>query len=358
MAKEQPNQSHLDQLVDTLISPRTYDMRRSRRGIFGDAARFSVQLATAVSLTENIGTIASPYYDLLLGSPEFERKHTYTKTFYEEHSLQKTHSFVIGDSIAKGIIDGQPTFAGTEWVKNLVNSNFHSNWQYHNLAVQGSRITAVEQQLIAAKTIISSIPKGESIDFIISVGGNDVGQAVVREAKKGDTKLLLRGDITLGIIPLAHETLGEINDYEQNLTLLMGNILQLRKQGHNIQRIFLEGLPDLGNTDNLALLDEKGKEVVVLDLTNNNNLRKLARNMSSLINQSMSNAIDTTNADINILLIDNFHSIPKGQLKGLHPTKQGQYTIGREHLHRSFASFKGKVTSFGQQIQELVSLVT
>lgn len=351
MPEKQPEQNPFNQLADRLIDPRTYEIQRSRRGLIVDAATFGLRLAAAINVTESIVTFASPYYDLLLGSPEFDRKHTYTKTFYGGDSLQKTHSIVIGDSIAKGIIDGQPTFAGTEWVKILVNDNFHSNWQYHNLAVQGSGLTAVEQQLKNAETMINKIPKGESIDLIVSVGGNDVGQAIAREAKNGNTNSLLHGDINVEIIPLAHETLEEIRTYEKNLTHLMQNILQLRNQGHNIQRIFLEGLPDMGNTDRLKLLDEKGKVVVELDLTGDNNLSRLARNISSLINQSMSNAIDASNTDIDILLIDNFHAIPKEQLKGLHPTKQGQYTIGKEHLYRSFASFEGKKTSFAQQIR-------
>ena len=351
MAKEQLTNGPLDRLANALSDPNTYERQVSRRGALIYTTQFSMRFATALSLTESVLSVVSSYYDLLLGSPDFETKHTYTKTFYSSESLQKTHCIVIGDSIAKGIIDGQPTFAGTQWVTDLINTNFHSNWQYHNLAVHGSRISAVDKQLLGVENILKQVPSGESIDIVLSVGGNDVGQSIANEAKKEDTKSLLHGDITLGIIPLAHSTLEEINTYKEKLVPLLQKIVQLKKKGHNIQRIFLEGLPNMGNTDTLTLLDEKGDVVTTLDLTNNSHMRKIARNISSLVNDAMSRAIDSCDGDIDILLIDNFHNIPKGQLKGLHPTKQGQYTIGKEHLNRSLATFNGQSRSFAQQIK-------
>lgn len=167
-----------------------------------------------------------------------------------------------------------------------------------------------------------------------------------------DLKTLLENKDYWKVFPFGHFILHEVDEYTKDMTTLLRTIASLKSKGHNIQRIFVEGLPDMGVTDKLEELDDRGNSLFSIDISHNQNLQKLARNASVLMNRAMGEAIDNNqHMSVEFLLIDNFHHIRRGQMKGLHPTVEGYTNMAAQHLNRSHAEFADGEKSFSQELR-------
>ena len=276
-----------------------------------------------------------------------------TETIYSADALQRTYAIASGDSIGEGYYQkGKPDIPAAEYATDAINgsellpqkTHIQPNWDHLTIAREGSRIQDVQRQLRDPK-LTRVLQTEANVDWWLSVGGNDIVHALASKASR--LKRIANNPFTPDFFTLDDELLGAIAQYQVGFLKLLRQIAAMNNG--NVNRLVIEGLPNLGNADRIDYVSRDGKVVESYPLKNERLGKYFATNLAILINNAMKESINqllTENPGMDILFLDTFHMLPPNQLLGEHPLPQGQRTMA--------ANFFGMAFHAGQNLAKLI----
>lgn len=265
-----------------------------------------------------------------------------TSTFYTPDAFEHTLLLAFGDSLADGFMDEtDKKFAPGAYVADIVQTHFGKDWQYKSKALNGS--TADYVQYIMEKSNLEDAIHTPT-DIILSAGANNMRFAVERVWDKAEV-VFQNPTNRVALEAFAQGITSGIDMYQIQMEKLLQRIQQYKKDGRKINRVFVEGIPDMANAQAIVL--PGGKSIKLEGFI----LPRLASNISRLVNIAMLEAIKNANSEgFDVIFKDNARILPPSDITLMHPNIEGYKAMGDLQLQKSITQFPDGIYSFGEKI--------
>ncbi len=322
--------------------------RRGALGFLGlfvaTTAGFSVELAMVSPYLRGVWETIKNTKNLFIPEP-LPCSATTATTTYSQEALQRTYALVAGDSIGRGFWEkNKPSIPAAEYAVDTINhssyfrNNFGANWDRQTVAEEGSTTKDVLQQLNNTK-LNHAFKTERNIDFWLSVGGNDIiqylGQKISGLANKASG--LAQNPVSDDFFTLDQEFFNALRKYKQDLERVLQNIAKKNGKG-NLRRLIMEGLPNLGITDQILYVGKNSETLATIQVKGNPAAEFFLQNASMLFNNTMKEVINEMlgkSPQFDILFLDNFDYLPKNDLLGEHPLPKGQQQMAANFFYRA-----------------------
>lgn len=260
-------------------------------------------------------------------------------------SLERTHIFVVGDSMARGYDrdDIVPKSVG-ENLRDIMNhpNGLQANWQTTVLAENGRTINDLMGQL----NQIPDLARGEQdIDIVLSAGGNDFREYLqTKQQEAKDT----------------YESVPEMifNKFDQDIMKKLGNITldyqrmiiprlialkrELAQNGTSLNRIAFINIPDLSKTNFEIHAEEVNLRIRYDGATDNSDernewvIKRLGKRLPYLGNMWIGHHIWEAREELGNIMWLNAYDLPAEKLNGIHATAEGQFDMAVQYLARTY----------------------
>jgi hypothetical protein len=283
----------------------------------------------------------------IFGVDVHELKHPllHTTSPHTPESLERTHVFVVGDSMARGYDrdDIQPKSTG-EYLRDIMNhpNGLRENWECTVLAENGRTVDDLVMQLEE----VDHLARGEkNIDIVLSAGGNDFREYVqtkqqeAKEAYESVPEMISSGldrDIMQEVAKITSQYPRRILP---QLTVLRQ---QLARRGTSLNRVAFINIPDLSKSRFDIIAEEVDLHISydtqTADQEQNNDwvIKRLGRRLPYLANTWIGHHIWEARGDIGDPLWLNAYGLPSERLSGIHATAEGQFDLSLEYLAKTF----------------------
>lgn len=244
-------------------------------------------------------------------------------TTYGEAALQKTHIITFGDSIARGEVDGDDDRAPAGFIVGKMNRFLATDsWKWQNEAWNGATTKNVITQIENLKVKNPDV----STDVLLSVGGNDTLAFIKTPETIERIDQLIKDPSDPELLRLFAQSIQRfLTTFRNDLTDVVNSMRTISAQRIAMQRLYIHGVPDMGNAKNIVL--PTGKKFLL-----EGDIRTIASHVSKLLNYTILTAIADTDTDFDVIFIDN-SPLQREHFSDMHPNRKG-YELMADHQMR------------------------
>jgi len=248
---------------------------------------------------------------------------TQNPTLYDQHALNQTHIITLGDSIARGEIDGGDDRAPAGFIVGKMNRFLAADsWKWQNEAWNGATTENVLTQIENLHVKNPTVPT----DIMLSVGGNDTLTFVKTPETIERIDQLIKDPQDPELLRLFAQNIQRfLARFKSNFTDVLDSMKNISDKDIAMQRLYIHGVPDMGNAKNIVL--PTGKKFPL-----EGDIRTIANHVSKLLNYTIVTAIADTDTRFDIVFVDN-SSLQREHFSDMHPNQKG-YELIADHQMR------------------------
>lgn len=281
-------------------------------------------------------------------------------TTYDESSFWSTKVVARGDSFCEGFIrydqGKKVNLPPSACLVDCINTAFGVQWQSDVLAQEGATTQQVRQLILCDTSVFFNSSVG-GIDVYLSMLGNDPVMAILEEFNPSEMERLSHGKLSLTLLRrLSGCIKSGFLKHENGIKQVVKDLTTLYYDGAKINRLFFQGIPNIGKVPELELVLAGGNvgPTASLDLAGRPLLSGLLSTASGWMDFNNRRILSEISMPFDCLYSNIRHSLSRSHFEATHPNESGYRRIALQIMNLQYAEFQGQSSSFRQEYERRI----